>query len=262
MTCVACFDDPELVEPGSTSSAGSTGETTGEETLTSGSEDGGSTSSVSSSTGDSMGADSGDAETSDGTDSGSEEADGSESDSTGATVVGIEELDAGALVITELMWNPTCDQDACEWIEVANVTDAPINLLDLIVQDNDESALTQGRVTADAIMQPGERVVLARGTEVWPYEFGVAAVYGPNPGINNGGEVDRVILKNSTVELDRTPLVPWDVDQGVAWALQPEFVQTSDNAEPERWCLAATPLFAGANEEFGTPGSPEVQCAP
>lgn len=200
-----------------------------------------------------------------GTDTGSvDESSGSTSagldESTGGEpALGVDELVPGDLVVTEVMWNPHCAQDACEWIEILNATASPVNLLDLYVQDIDHNAGNQGRVTADVIVEPGQVAVIARGVSFWPYDFAPAAVYGPNPGLNNGSP-DRVVLRNAAEILDETASFWIDDEEGLAWSLSGTLQDAASNDDSGSWCSATTPLPTVSTTEYGSPGVTNPPC--
>jgi Lamin Tail Domain len=175
-----------------------------------------------------------------------------EGSTTGNAPVGVDALEPGDLVITEVMWNPHCGLDACEWFELLNATESDVNLLDLYVQDDDHNARMQGRVTADVIIGPGELVVLTRGQGDWPYEFEAAASYGPNPGLNNN-RPDRVSVLNAGGILDETASFPFSEDEGVAWLLSGNVLDAVSNDSALNWCLATAVLPTNTVTEFGTP---------
>ena len=185
-------------------------------------------------------------------DEGSSGSTGEDDESTGEAVLGIEELVPGDLVVTEVMWNPHCSGDSCEWIEILNTTGSTVNLLDLYIQDNDYNAGNQGRVTLDLFVASGEMAVIARGVGSWPYMFTADAVYGPNPGLNNGSP-DRVVLRNSTEILDETAIFDLDGEQGDAWSLSGAFLDSTSNDDSGFWCPAVDGLPAGATTEYGSP---------
>jgi hypothetical protein len=178
----------------------------------------------------------------------------------GVPVLGVDELVPGDLVVTEVMWNPHCGGDACEWIEILNATASPVNLLDLYVQDIDQNAGNQGRVTADVIVEPGELAVITRGVSFWPYDFTPDAVYGPNPGLNNG-EPDSVVLRNSTAILDETASFWSDEEEGVAWSLSGDMLDATSNDASVSWCGATAALVTVSTTEYGSPGVPNESCA-
>ncbi|MBC8071278.1 MAG: lamin tail domain-containing protein [Deltaproteobacteria bacterium] len=172
--------------------------------------------------------------------------------STGEPVLGVDELLPGDLVITEVMWNPNCSGDSCEWVEILNATTSTVNLLDLYVRDDEKSIANQGRLTDDILVAPGGLVVITRGVGDWPYSFDAAGVYGPNPGLNNG-EPDFVSIHNDAEMLDDVPWLPFDEDEGIAWSLSGDTLDAVSNDNSLNWCLATDVLMADAATEFGTP---------
>ncbi|MCA9648680.1 MAG: lamin tail domain-containing protein [Myxococcales bacterium] len=179
--------------------------------------------------------------------------------SSGETVLHVDELLPGDLVVTEVMWNPSCSLDACEWIEILNTTDAPVSLADLYVQDIDYDPGNQGRVTLDVVVAPGEVAVIVRGVSFWPYDFEPDAVYGPNPGLNNGSP-DRVVLRSETAIIDETPTFSIDHPEGVAWSLSTSYLDAVANDDSAHWCDATEPLPTVSTTELGTPGVLDSPC--
>jgi hypothetical protein len=199
------------------------------------------------------------------------ESEGESSGSTGApldestgteTVLGVNELQPGDLVVTEVMWNPGCTGDACEWIEILNATALPVNLLDLYVQDIDQNAGNQGRVIADVIVEPGGLAVITRGVSFWPYDFTPAAVYGPNPGLNNDSP-ESVVLRNDTEILDETAtfIGVGGVGAGVAWSLSGDMLDAVSNDASVSWCGSTAALNTVSTIEYGSPGVLNEGCA-
>lgn len=178
---------------------------------------------------------------------------------TGQAVLSVDELLPGDLVITEVMSNPNCSLDSCEWIELLNATELPVNLVDLYVQDIDHDAGNQGRVTLDVIVPPGEVAVIARGVEFWPYDFEPAAVYGPNPGLNNGSP-DRVVVRSISEIIDETMSLSIEHPEGVAWSLSADHLDASSNDSADHWCDATAPLATVSSTEYGTPGALNPPC--
>lgn len=171
----------------------------------------------------------------------------------------VDQLAPGDLVITEVMWNPYCTGDACEWVELWNATDQVVNLLDLYVQDIDESVGNQGRITDDVFVEPGAYAVIVRGLGDWPYFFDATAVYGPNPGLNNS-EPDTVLIRSEAMVLDEIPTLPFDQPQGTAWSLSGSTLGADDNDNAFNWCLADTVLDTTVTDEYGTPLDANPDC--
>ena len=181
-----------------------------------------------------------------------------EDTSTGEAALSIEELEPGDLVVTEVMYNPHCGQDNCEWIEILNATDMPVDLLDLYIQDSDYNPGNQGRVTRELVVGPGDVAVIARGVSTWAYDFDADAIYGPNPGLNNSSP-ERVVLLNSTEILDETALF-YDGEQGIAWSLSGNYLDAVNNDSSNYWCDAVDPLPADTTTEYGSPGAINPPC--
>ena len=75
-----------------------------------------------------------------------------------------DELAVGDLVITEMMGNPSCIGDGCEWFEVLNTTDLPIDLYGLGIGDIDaiDAENPDTYVLEHAILESGALGVFAR----------------------------------------------------------------------------------------------------
>lgn len=173
---------------------------------------------------------------------------------------GVEDLKAGDLVISEVMYNPTCANDDCEWIEIYNNTAQPIDLNGLIIQDDAQDKNKQGKISVSAIVQPGKFAVVGFKTMVtWPYPAPPLAFYGANPALGNGG--DQVFLKNSLLTIDSMP--KWgDVvgNQGHSFKLDPTKLNAVDNDNILNWCYSSVLFFM--DKEWGSPNAAnEAACA-
>ncbi|MEM7157738.1 MAG: lamin tail domain-containing protein [Myxococcota bacterium] len=181
-------------------------------------------------------------------------------DSTGEEVVlSVDELLEGDLVISEVMWNPTCAQDTCEWLEVYNATAHTVNLLDLFVQDNNFNPGNQGRITTDLLVESGDVVVITRGVDFWPYDFGADGIYGPQPGFTNSSP-ERAVLVNAGGIIDQTWFFDIDQEEGIAWSLSGVSLDAVSNDDPDSWCLATDELPTFTDTEYGTPGQLNPPC--
>lgn len=227
-------------------SAGSTGETgdgsTGDPTSVSTGDSGETTTGAQSSTGFVEGS------------TGQEETtDASSGDSTGETALTVDDLDPGDLIITEVMWNPTCSFDNCEWIEIYNTTDHGIDLFGLRIDDNSPGQV--GVVGVHVVLSAQSFGFLAFSSDAWPYDEFPDAFYG-SMRLNNG-EFERVVLLNETTTLDETPLffVP-DIGEGVSSALSNDAFDHVSNDDESSWCTSTTELLAGGSIELGTPRAP------
>ncbi|MCA9661229.1 MAG: lamin tail domain-containing protein [Myxococcales bacterium] len=178
----------------------------------------------------------------------------------------VDDLVAGDLIVTEIMNDPTCANDDCEWIEVYNNTDQDVNLNGLRIQDALMNPNSEGLIDVDVLLAPGDYAWLGRNTvNEWPYTNPADAHYGQNPALNNGGSGDLVVLLNSLdTILDQTAnYMPPPGDAGVSLHLKPDQIDATANDDLNNWCYS-TVVFDNPNnvDEFGSPGAAnEVECA-
>jgi hypothetical protein len=161
----------------------------------------------------------------------------------------VDALLPGDLVITEVMANPTCAGDDCEWFEVYNATDAAVDLQGLIIWDEDTD---EGVVSTSLVVGAGEyAVIAATDMTTWPYAFPAGAYFGGLPALGNGG--DLVAILNATEILDE--IAPWvDAEAGRTWRLDPLVLDAEGNDNVASWCFSDTPLVdANVVGEYGTP---------
>jgi hypothetical protein len=165
---------------------------------------------------------------------------------------GVDDLLPGELVVTEVMINPTCAQDSCEWIEVYNATDVEIDLQGLRIQDD---GMNEGTVTSSLVVPANDYVVIAsHDLAGWPYAFTADAFFGNQPALGNAG--DTVFLLNATDTLDATAAWGGGAVSGRAWRLDPTLIDAASNDLLGSWCYSNTPLVDGnVMGEFGTPGA-------
>ena len=156
------------------------------------------------------------------------------------------------IVISELMINPQDVYDSRgEWIELANVGDAPANLAGWTVTDGRRENVT----LPDLTVAPGAQVVLARsgdavangGAEA-DWEYGNQIVlYNP---------MDRLILTDADgVERDRVDWYPTSgivVPEGRSLTRDPATLTPGRTAS---WCAATTVMRRG---DLGSPGAPNT----
>jgi hypothetical protein len=175
--------------------------------------------------------------------------------------LGIDALQPGDLVITEVMYNPTTDNDDGEYIEVYNATSQAIEMYGAVIQDSLQSPTHQGKINTSAVVQPGAFALLGfRSMVTWPYPTKPDAFYGYDPPLNNGSLGDTVFLKNSTLTIDATsPYIGKSGDKGVSWKLKPANSNADDNDDASNWCYSSAVFFMA---EHGSPGQAnEVPCS-
>lgn len=203
------------------------------------------------------------ADTDSGSSSGSESSDSDES-STGSDVLLVEELQPGDLIVTEIMANPNCTFDNCEWFEVLNTTAFPIELEGLRIGDQDVVAgnAVPDVIVQSAILEPNTRGVLAL-EDLWPYpDYSPLAVY-------NGVELGNSDLV--TIGLFRPDDTVIDVaadffpnePQGRSRRLLPTALDAVSNDDDDNWCWSDTPLpSTSIGDDWGTPGYDADDCFP
>ena len=267
-TSTACFVDggdsmpTDDDESGSTSGAG----TTGGPGITAGSISATSTTTLSTTQPTTADTDDSDSTstTDDSTSSGPEPetddaADESSSSSTGSeNILTVDDLFPGDLVVTEMMGNPNCNADNCEWFEVLNTTELPINLLGLGIGDRDdiEGGAPGAFVTDEAILQPGALGIFARVT-LWPYE-GVdePLVCYSKVALSNDSFDTIGLFGSGNILLDEAASFLGDNEHdGRSRKLRADFWNHVDNDDSDHWCWSDTPLpSTSLADDWGTPG--------
>ncbi len=209
-------------------------------------------------------ADTGDTGTETGTDT-DPDTDTGGSSSTGDDTLSVDELEPGDLIITEVMANPNCMGDNCEWFELYNTTEFDIDLLNLGIGDRDDyDAGTPGTfVTMSAILPAGEVGAIARA-ELWPYNESPdpLARYSNSVQLSNGTFERVAVFSGNTVIDVSASFLPND-ESGRSRALRAEFWTGTDHTDSDDWCWSNTvlPSTSVAND-WGTPGSDLIECLP
>ncbi len=187
----------------------------------------------------------------------------SSSSSTGDEVLNVADLEPGDLVITEVMANPNCTGDNCEWFELYNATAFPIDLQLLgIGDDNDFDLGMPGAVlSVNAILEPGALGIIAR-QDLWPYE-GVddpLATYPNTVQLSNNSFESVAIFGADDMVLDHTATFLPNAQPGRSRILRPEFWD-GDNEDSDNWCWSDTVLLSNSTaDDWGTPGTELVEC--
>lgn len=193
-----------------------------------------------------------------GTDTG---ADTSSSSTTDDDTLSVDELQPGDLVITEVMANPNCSGDDCEWFEIYNATAFDIDLMNLGIGDRDdfESGTPGVFITLSAVLPAGELGVLAQET-LWPYE-GVEplARYSEALELSNSSFEQVAIFSGNDV-LDVTATFFPNDESGRSRMLQSVFWDELDHTDSDDWCWSDTVLPSMSTDDWGTPGSDLIEC--
>ncbi len=166
-------------------------------------------------------------------------------------------LAPGDLVITEIMNNPgSVADDSGEWIEIHNTTAQPVDLAGLV--------LVSGAAT-HTIASPVK--IAAGGYAV----LGLNAMTATNGGVPVDYQYTQIKLLNTKgdVTLRTAGMVVLDTTaydeasgldpDGQSRSLDPNFLTAAMNDTDVHWCPGTT-LFAGANNDRGTPGKPNDPC--
>ncbi len=155
----------------------------------------------------------------------------------------------GALVITELMPDPSAVSDAVgEWFEVCATRDCDLNGLRIgdatLELDGDECWA----------LAAGECVVFARSVDP-SVNGGVPADFTLSTSLVNGG--GSLVLGHGERVLD---VVTWSsAPSGVALSLAPELLSAETNDDVDSWCRATTPWVGSAGDR-GSPGETNPSC--
>ncbi|MEM6989005.1 MAG: lamin tail domain-containing protein [Myxococcota bacterium] len=187
----------------------------------------------------------------DASDSGGSSESGSTS-TTGVDPVGVDDLVEGDLVITEVMYNPAfCTDAACEWIEIYNATDNPVDLVGLVLSDIGASS---GEIEESAILPAGEYGVLATGDEnSWGYSFTPLAHYGSTGPFFSQDKGDLVEIANAATTIDIILYTAsGDLNAGASLELDPGSLDAVLNDDEDVWCVAQDDFGDG---DFGSPGA-------
>lgn len=176
----------------------------------------------------------------------------------------VGELGPGDLIITEVMANPNCIGDNCEWFELYNATEFNIDLLNLGIGDRGdfENGTPSAFILVSAILPPGELGAIAR-QELWPYEgIEPLARYSNAVQLSNG-VFEQVAVFSGNVVLDVSATFLPNSEAGRSRVLLNEFWVGLDHTDSDDWCWSNTLLPSmSTSDDWGTPGSDVVECLP
>ena len=166
-------------------------------------------------------------------------------------------LEAGDLVFTEIMNNPsTVNDDAGEWIEIHNTTAQPIDLAGLVL----ESGAVSHTIASSVKIAGNGYAVL-----------GINAMKATNGGVPVDYQYAQIKLQNTTgnLKLRTVGMLVIDVTaydeasgldpDGQSRSLDPKFLTASMNDTDTHWC-AATSFINGNSGDRGTPGKANDAC--
>ncbi|MEQ1566189.1 MAG: M4 family metallopeptidase [Myxococcota bacterium] len=171
-------------------------------------------------------------------------------------VLGVDQLVAGDLVVTEFLANPAAySDDVGEWIEVYNPGPDAIDLDGLRVQDE---IGTEGVISGELVIGAGGYALLGRrdASVFQPAELAPDAFFGSSPVLNNNG--DLVKLLGPVVVIDQTyRYTSSGAKSGKARQLDPAALDAVSNDSVGNWCNATTASIGG---DLGTPGAANTNC--
>jgi len=169
---------------------------------------------------------------------------------------------AGALLVTEIMYNPTKVSDGNgEWFELFNTTDEAIDLLGFIIGDSSSTHV----ILESVEVASQDYAVLGLNTE--QSENGGLTVDYAYPVVKLNNEYDqnlgyadmvRVMYDNLLVDgVAYSPGVGWPEMAGYSYSLDGEAFNATDNDYGGNWCL---PTATYGDGDFGSPGSANEPC--
>lgn len=163
---------------------------------------------------------------------------------------------AGDVIITEVMADPTSPDSTSEWFEL--LARAPVDLNDLTVYTS-TSAGAKLTSSACLFVQPGEYVLLGQSAD--PFVNGdlpTPRIVYSSPSFSNGVN-QRIGLSRGDAGIDEIALSP--SSSGKSWALDPTLLDPLANDNPGNFCLAPSKWHADGGGDFGTPGTVNDACA-
>ncbi|MBV1858774.1 MAG: lamin tail domain-containing protein, partial [Nannocystaceae bacterium] len=194
---------------------------------------------------------------------GTTSADTGSSSSTGDDILTVSELVAGDLVITEVMANPNCLGDNCEWFELSNTTPFDIDLLNLGIGDRDDydNEAPGTFITVSAVLPAGELGIIAR-EDLWPYDEEPLARYSNAVQFSNTS-FERVVVFSGVDVLDVTATFLPNEQPGRSRMLLSASWDSEDHTDSDDWCWSNTVLpSTSTSDDWGTPGSDTIDCLP
>jgi hypothetical protein len=160
----------------------------------------------------------------------------------------VDDMNAGDLIITEIMYDPDfCTDTSCEYIEIYNDSGQDVNLNGLVIEDSTGNSVT---VTQNAVLDAGTYGII--GQTSWGYMTVNPLAQASLPAFNNTGG-DSASIANSTITIDSTAsyAAQGSADDGYAWKLD-QAPDAAANDVAGNWCYAPN-TFEGM--DYGSPGA-------
>ncbi|MCB9681935.1 MAG: lamin tail domain-containing protein [Alphaproteobacteria bacterium] len=180
-------------------------------------------------------------------------------DSDPPTIVTIDTLQAGDLVITEFMANPgECDDSRGEYIEFVSLVNDILDIDGLQIQN----ATTNQTITiSGSILVPPGTTMLAHLDSGSPLGdcYGLGSVGAPYTSLELGNAGGVLRLRNATTIIDQVDYTGWSqLREGYAMELSEDATDATLNNSEDNWCRADR-VIVGAFD-FGSPTSPNDNC--
>ena len=183
--------------------------------------------------------------------------DGMDQDCDGMVDEGV--LPAGALIITEIMRNPSAvSDDFGEWFEVYNAAPMPVDMYGMVVSDAGSNVFAVD--ASVAIPSMGYALFVKNGDA--GVNGGLTADFAwPSGAMDLSNTEDEIIITFDGVEIDRVEYADpdWPDDAGVAMSLAIDAYDAALNDDFANWCNASAVYGAG---DLGTPGYDNPTCCP
>ncbi len=159
----------------------------------------------------------------------------------------------GQIVISEFMAQSTVGNDAGEWVELYNASDAPLDLKGCLLKD---AATDSAVISSSLVVAPGDYVVL-----------GVSMDKAVNGGLEPdfvmvgyllANDGDTILLECGSKEIDKVVYDAGWVLNGVARQLSNDKLDHVSNDVKANWCLAG--FNYGGKGKLGSPGTANELC--
>ncbi len=165
----------------------------------------------------------------------------------------------GEVLITEVMYDPSGNEPASEWLELHNKSAGPRSLSGLTIVDGGNRTHVIG---AGVTIAAGAYVVLVRSESAAisakvpaaaiVYEYGAGLSSGAGIQLANGS-TGGVSLKDGATTLAQASYGGWYSQSGGS-SVQLKTLTYPAGAQKASWCLSVSPWTTGS--EKGTPGAP------
>ncbi|WOC39252.1 lamin tail domain-containing protein [Polaribacter sp. HL-MS24] len=162
--------------------------------------------------------------------------------------------EVGALIITEIMQNPTTPNDVGEYFEIYNTTSSSIDLLGWTLKDSSNSG--EDHIIASSVVVPANGYAVLGKDSNTANNGGVSLDYAYGNGYILGNTSDDIVLDCNGSTIDA---VAWDSGvtfpnpSGKSMELATNKYTASANDTGTNWAEATVEISSGG--DLGTPGS-------